>query len=614
MIEYKLEVDFKHTPTQDRDELKNRNILEQMLAIMNEMTLAERVEYAASIAPGYRRLACFLDVGVFIHICIPETLDKPFGKHHYELLNLIPRGARAMRCNVIAPRYFAKTTVLVDAYSLHSIVYKDIYQSCGLIPENYIVIISRAKEKAKDSLQTIRSIIEDKYPSLKGKSWGQESIITSNYTRVKIFGVGSTDIRGTKFNRSRPSLILSDDLDDANVLMNPRLAEQDMNWFREVVLNLGSKTTNFINVDTIKGRDAITAKLEKNPLWRTKRYAAIPEPIGILHPEHEDLWEEYGRMFVDLTIPETIREEMCEDYYQKNKLMMEKGVKETWSELITYKEARRKAFAEGLKAVLQEQQNVVEERLKPKFKMDRAIRFEYSPDGILRSDGKLVRWNQISGATVFLDYAGAKDEEENCFAAVVTVVWEPLPDGGRIEYRSVEDTKPYAYVFDAWLDRGDRSFQINALIEAYMKIQNTLSGYGAQQPVVKMYCEGYVQDKFGDSLDNTINHFNRITAQNNIKEELNFKHRRAEKIERILKLDVPILNGWLAFHNNLSKEFMEQMSEFNLHLFNDGPDALEGAYSAPIEHTFKQELEIEEEYERMSTPEYEQEFTYGELY
>ena len=72
----------------------------------------------------------------------------------------------------------------------------------------------------------------------------------------------------------------------------------------------------------------------------------------------------------------------------------------------------------------------------------------------------------------------------------------------------------------------------------------------------------------------------------------NFCPRNRDKGERIAGLEAPISNGWLAFRKSkdhgtdeLPKVFMDQMREFPIADFNDGPDSLQGAWECKIETT-----------------------------
>ena len=72
--------------------------------------------------------------------------------------------------------------------------------------------------------------------------------------------------------------------------------------------------------------------------------------------------------------------------------------------------------------------------------------------------------------------------------------------------------------------------------------------------------------------------FDDLNKEYNVDAALEFHPRFKDKIERIVTLDAPIKNGWLAFHENLNEEILEgdaAVPEFSD--FIDGVDALQGA-------------------------------------
>ena len=117
---------------------------------------------------------------------------------------------------------------------------------------------------------------------------------------------------------------------------------------------------------------------------------------------------------------------------------MQADVVELWPEVITYLDVRKEICDVGYFPVLRELQNSTHDPSQALFDMNNAVRFEKTKDGFLRSDKRLVKWQEMAGATVFLDWAGGKDIADNAFAAVVSVVWVPLP-GSRTDKTGFAD-------------------------------------------------------------------------------------------------------------------------------------------------------------------------------
>lgn len=112
-MQYTISQCFDEWPeAQNEEQAAYRQRAREVYETVNPMTLAERIACAQSESPETFELAAFLDIGVFISFYMPELIKLPFGQHHPQFFNLIPRGQRASRHNVIAPRGFANMPIV----------------------------------------------------------------------------------------------------------------------------------------------------------------------------------------------------------------------------------------------------------------------------------------------------------------------------------------------------------------------------------------------------------------------------------------------------------------------------------------------------------------------
>ena len=387
-------------------------------------------------------------------------------------------------------------------------------------------------------------------------------------------------VRGSLYKGFRPTLVLPDDLDDIDSIRNPNTLQKDEDWFNRDLMECGDADTNFICVDTVKGGRAIANQLRYRPAWRNIFIQAISNPDQLVHPDAEPLWQEYRQLYANTALEPQERVAALEAFYAKHEKEMNADVEETWAEKWTYRQLREKEFDQGRSAILREYQNHPADRELAIFDMEHAIRFTVENEGLLRTDDRLVRWEHLSGATIFLDWAGIKESLDNCFAAVVAILWEPHfggTDGG------MRSTRAYGYVYQAWMERGSRGKQIEALCDVYKNVYDFLTLRTASV-TVNIFCEDFI-DTTGDVKENFLRHYESISSAKEIEQPLQFLPRHRDKHERIAGLEAPIGNGWLAFHRELPKVFMDQMREFPIADFNDGPDSLQGAWECKIETT-----------------------------
>lgn len=512
----------------------------------------------------------FWNLQVFAWFRLGEYVTAWFGKHHDAIFNAIPRGERGVRLNILAPRGSAKTTAIARTYLLHCLYYKAEYEAMGMIADNYIVLVCENEKMAQSRIKDIHRIVNanPRFGWLRGKeTWGVSDMVTSNGTRVVPKG-REAPIRGELFKQFRPSLIALDDIDNAESVKNPDMRKKNLLWFDTDVGYAGGADTNIVLIETLKHEEAIAATLRKRPGWRTLFFRAIEHPADLRHPTAEGLWEEWERIYTDATNENAKAD--AEAFYEERQAEMTDGVEELWPEYLTYAAVRKHIANEGYFPVMRELQNETRDPSTEIFDMETAIRFTVDADGLLRSDGRLVRWNRITGATLFLDWAGAGDSQKSCFASIAVLLWEEMPNA-QAEHPLA---KHHAYLWECWLDRCRPAEQIEQLFILLEKTKAQLAQVPQAGFIVAV--ERYV-DTTSTIHDYVSRVFEDLNKQYKADAALQFHPRFKDKIERIVTLDAPIKNGWLVFHENLSEEVWRQMRQFPNSDFNDGPDAVQGA-------------------------------------
>ena len=538
-----------------------------------------RRELAPDERGEFDEIASFASIAYFAKRYFPEITRLPFGKHHTAFFNAIPRGERGKKVNFLAPRGSSKSTCMAVIYPLHCVFYKYLYEEFGMPCDHYILILSRTYENAVDRIKDIRTEIEynEAFQHLKGDAWAARRSITSNGVLLVPQSRGGK-VRGSLYRGNRPSLVILDDLDDIESIGNAKRLEKDMDWWETDLMQCGDENTNFICVDTVKAVKAIAYELRNKPSWTTSNFKAIEYPPELKHPTNEALWEEYRKIYCDLALDPLLRPVKIDAFYEANKAAMNEGVVETWHEKWPYRSIREKEFESGRPFILREYQNLPVDRAMAWFDMDEAITFEIERYGLLRSDGRPVYWPEFSGATIFLDWAGTREiREENCFAAAVTVLWEPVEKG---KYDDFMTAPAYGYVFSAKLLRGSRLTQLEAHMQEFVKVRSFLSQRG-QSAKYFLRCEDFV-DTTGDVRQNFDKVYKELRTKHRVPENVVYVRRIKRKEDRIDSLQLPIRNGWLSFSTGLSKLYMDQMRTFPYGDFNDGPDATEGAWSNPV--------------------------------
>lgn len=526
------------------------------------------------------KAAGYWHIPIFMKEFLGDYVSAPFSRFHHETFNCIERGERGVKRNVVAPRGVGKSTCMVVVYPLHRICYMSFDELLGFTPDTFILILSKSETMAKSRVQSIKAEIEyndvlrEAFGDLRGAVWGEKRLVTSNGVQVVPLGRGG-QVRGSLFRHVRPSLIISDDLDDPETVENPDVRMKDQKWFDTDLMRAGAldQSTNFINVDTIKHEEATASLLRQRSGWQTLFFQAIEHPADLWHPTAEDTWKEWEAIYTDQTLPDTERIVKAQAFFDAHRDAMMHGVRHLWEPVISYLDVRKEVADMGYWAVLRELQNSTRDPSRAIFDMDNAVRFSIKEDGLLRSDERLVRWNQFSGASVFLDWAGGKDSQDNAFACAVCVLWEPLP--GRRENTS-SFSGAYGYVWKVWMDRVKLSVQIENALDLMLDIQSHLSTRDVTDLKWRFSVEDFVES--ADTLRDYVQvSFKEAEERKRSGVRLEFTKRFTNKVERIAALEPAITHGWLGFNERLPVDYVKQMSLFPTADFMDGPDATEGA-------------------------------------
>ena len=524
-----------------------------------------------------------------------------FARHHHEILSCLERGERGRRINILSPRGSAKSTLMAVVYPLHRICYREFDEMMGFEPDRFILILSKSYQMAASRVQSIKQeleaneILRATFGNMVGEPWGEKRMLANNVMLMPIGRGGQ--VRGSLFRNFRPSLIISDDLDDPETVENPDVRLKDQRWFDTDLLRAGALdgSTNFINIDTVKHEEATANILKDRAGWETLFYQAIEHPADLWHPSAEPFWKTWEGLYTDMTKIDVERKKQSEAFFQDNKKEMLAGVKCLWEEVIDYKTVREEMCDVGYWAVLRELQNSTRDPSRAIFDMDNAVRFSVIDAGLQRTDGRLVPWKNLAGGSVFLDWAGGKDNQDNAFAAAVGIFWEPMP--GRRENASTL-SGCHAYVFATWMDRVKLSLQVEAVLDILERGQSELASRGVTDLRWRLSIEDFVSDYTGAIKEYTQHAFGEARERRGTDVPLEFLRRFTNKVERIAALEPAITHGWLCFDERLSGDYIKQMALFPTADFMDGPDATEGACQLRITEYETVRAEKRERYKR----------------
>lgn len=269
----------------------------------------------------------------FQHYC---TLE--FAAFQLELIEYLEEAIikRGQQLAVAAPRGNAKSSLVSLLYVLWCACYKF---------EPFIIIFSSTKDQSekflshiKDELSSNQELIKD-FPEVceaPNPRWRKEEIITKNGVNVRISSQGHR-IRGIRFRSHRPTLIILDDVESVEAVKSREGREKIFDWFSKVILNLGSKKTNYIMVGTIMHFDSLLAQLtskerEVFPGFERRVYKSV-----IKWAKRQDVWDKWSRCYRSQGCYEgETGPKAAKKFFSENSKIMLEGTEVLWPEKESY--------------------------------------------------------------------------------------------------------------------------------------------------------------------------------------------------------------------------------------------------------------------------------------
>ena len=192
---------------------------------------------------------------------------------HFDLYEAARTHERVL---TVAPREHAKTTTMSLVYPAWAATNPEVSG------KHFIVLFGATIEKAKEMLEAIRvelelnpAILAD-YGKLVGRTWTTTDVELRNGVRISARSRGSK-VRGLKWGRYRPDLVICDDLEDDESVQSPEGRRKTYSWFKRVLMNLSQEMQVFVIGNILHNACLLSRLLEDPDLsdWYRVIYRAI---------------------------------------------------------------------------------------------------------------------------------------------------------------------------------------------------------------------------------------------------------------------------------------------------------------------------------------------------
>jgi len=279
--------------------------------------------YALMRKSGQESLLMFAKLFLSEHLqCAPSEAHRKI----YSILEDATR-VRGQKIAIAAPRDFGKSTLVTLIYVLYCIVYK---------VEQYIMLLSNTAGQAVNLLEHVKreateneKLIEAFPEVLKQKPlvWRQNEVVFANNVKIVGFGSGQ-QVRGRRHGTFRPTLVIGDDLENAESALSTKAQENIREWLTKSVLKVGSANTNYLLLGNLYHPCSLLSEYLQLPGWTRERFKAI-----IDWPVNTGVWDSWRNIYNSRTkYNGESGPEAALKFYLTNKDTMDVGARLLWQE------------------------------------------------------------------------------------------------------------------------------------------------------------------------------------------------------------------------------------------------------------------------------------------
>jgi len=180
---------------------------------------------------------------------------------------------------IAAPRGHAKSTGFTFLKPMKGVAYR---------LNKFILIVSDTYEQACLFLEDVINEFEKnttftRFYNLEITKKRDDRIVINDECMIRAMGAGQK-FRGLKFRHYRPDLIICDDIENDEMVENPKRREKLRKWFWGALKPMLSDKGRLVVIGTILHEDSLLANLLNDPLFFSKLYQIIGDDYKPLWP------------------------------------------------------------------------------------------------------------------------------------------------------------------------------------------------------------------------------------------------------------------------------------------------------------------------------------------
>lgn len=236
--------------------------------------------------------SAYRDMAVWSKLMFPHYFFRPFSEMHSQMFRLLDDDSKKLVA-ISAPRGIGKTSCVGMSFLSREVMFRNV---------DYAIVVSSTASHSQDLTEDVKEewMNSERIPyifrPLKSSTFSKEQWIVEfagrdgmPEFRAKVLPRGAgQQIRGKKFGRSRPKLIIVDDLEDDEDVRNEDIRAKLKEWFFSALLNTvdrGSDDWRIIVIGTVLHEDSLLLNLLEDPAWCSIRLDICDDEYNSLYPE-----------------------------------------------------------------------------------------------------------------------------------------------------------------------------------------------------------------------------------------------------------------------------------------------------------------------------------------
>jgi hypothetical protein len=235
---------------------------------------------------------CYLSTEVTAKILFAESFERAFAPVTRPIFAALDDDSK-QKVVIKAPRGWGKSTILNIAYAGKKALFKE---------KKFIVPISTTSTKAVMESENLKRelltnvLIKKIFGNIRANnandtgidpSFSKEMWMVNGDTLMFPRGAGQ-QVRGVRWGKYRPDLIIVDDLEDAESVDSEEQRKKLKQWFFADVLNSVDRSNpnwKVVYIDTLKHEDSLLADLLADPTWHSINIDLCDDALQSSWPE-----------------------------------------------------------------------------------------------------------------------------------------------------------------------------------------------------------------------------------------------------------------------------------------------------------------------------------------